>query len=743
MRPQPGISLILLTALMLLVRSLPGVTPESDCDEFPACWASFSPEPLTVILPEAVSVSNPPFLHWQHLPGATLYSITVLGEEFEWTHRTTWNFAMPAEGLAPGQYSLTIEALDSEGDVLSSPATSAFSIDREPDGLNVDLNALALRPGAAVGWSPQQIEAIAGAQGAMLPTREQLLEAARKQAFQGAQSPTEPERYPDGVWDYSVWSKNNTLASSVQDRIAEQILAWEITGEEAFASEAQRLALILADWAPTGATGVWENDHSAHAVLRSLSLAYGHLADRMTEEERAKVRLAIAARCEDMYAFLNPFVSKTSSAGAMNDPDNNHPWFCNTALGLGALALGPDDPRAEEWACFATQMYRGVFLPRGDSQGGWHEGNDYWSYMLYFVFQFTDALNVATGIDLLEHPWLRATGRFKVMAHPPVGAHVPFSNSKQHPPNGFDKVVMMRLASRFDDPVLWQYVNAIDVKLTYTRDLQYSLLWGDDDPPPPETETGLPFAVFHKDMGWVVSNSDPFDVRRQTIFAFRAGPFAGRGFGHLHADQNSFVLTAGSDKLLWDAGYYDGYLTPHNKEYSRQSAAHNTILVDGVGQLVQVAGLNAHITDFQTEGRSLSVTGDASEPLLYDGRVETFVRSIDYDEENRTLRLADTIRLKEPGVISFLLHSAHPIIYDSGVGALKIRGRDHMLEARFISDIPFTAILTDTFPVPPNRPAGKESQYPEQYHLELRTNAPVDEWKPQLEAKWWATGQKN
>ncbi|MCC5875792.1 MAG: DUF4962 domain-containing protein, partial [Candidatus Sumerlaeia bacterium] len=542
--------------------------------------------------------------------------------------------------------------------------------------------------------------------------------------------------FPDGVFQYSYWSRNNTLAFQIDDYTARQLIAWSLTGEDQFAENAIEMLLIVADWDPVGATGVWENDHSAHSIMRALSLGYQILGERIEEADRGKIRTAIADRAVDLYTFLNPFVTKNTAAGPMNDPDNNHAWFCATALTYGALALAGEDPRAEKWAAYSAQLYRGMFLPRGDAKGGWHEGNDYWSYMLFFVFQFADSMNFATGVDFFEHSWLKHTGSFKVHVHPPVGAYVPFGNCKHYAPVAFDKVVMMRLASWLNDPLLWRYVQDVDTPITHTRDMYFTLLWGSDDIPTDLPDADFPFAVHYKDMDWIVSNTDPFHVENQAIFAFRSGPFLGRGFGHIHADQNHFVLAVGGDKLLWDAGYYDGYLTPHNRDFQRLSDAHNTILVDGVGQLVQIAGLDAEIVHFESTDSSLRVVGDASTPILYDGRVEKFLRTIDYDHGNASLQVEDDIVLVEPGEISFLLHSAHPMSYDAGEKRITVTGDSYRLVGHFESEIPFTVTIRDTFPVEPNRPKGREHLWPNQYHMEIRTTEAAGEWQPRFKATW-------
>lgn len=702
----------------------------------PEHWERFDPEPLHIISPEQPAISNPPFMHWQELPNAESYRIDLVGGEGSHEWSSPWNFFTPAHAIPNGVYTLKVSALDGAGNVLGVSDAYEFLLDRDPDGMDADFSSLNLVPGAPIAYTEEMIRDIRNATGLKAPHRDHLVALAREPREGALENPVEPERYPEGVFVHAYWSRNNSLAFQMEDYIARQLLAWSLTGETVFAENAREMILLITEWDPVGATGVWENDHSAHSMMRSLALGYNLLGEELAGEDRDRVREAIIVRAEDLYRFLNPFVTKLTSAGPMNDPDNNHAWFCTTALALGALAIVGEEPRAEKWVSYSGQLYRGMFLPRGDAKGGWHEGNDYWSYMLFFVFQFADAIHLATGIDFYQHSWLRNTGEFKVYVHPPVGAYVPFGNCKHYAPTAFDKMVMMRLASWFDDPLLWRYVHDIDAEITHTRDRYFSLMWGTDQMPEDFPPTDFPFAIKYEDMGWIVSNTDPFNVESQSIFAFRAGPFLGRGFGHIHADQNHFVLAVGGDKLLWDAGYYDGYLTPHNRDFARLSDAHNTILVDGVGQLVQIAGLDAEITRFVATDSSLTVTGDASTPLLYDGRVERFIRTVDYDQAGARLHVEDDIELVDEGEISFLLHSAHPFVYHADGHRIKVLGDSYILEGTFHSDEPFTVTIRDHFPVEPNRPRGREHLWPEQYHLEIRTSNAVKTWQPRFEATW-------
>ena len=700
----------------------------------PKPWKEFNPAELTIIYPEESALSNPPFIHWQGVNGALRYRVRLIGQGVTETWETPYNFYLPAKPLAQGNYRVEIEVLDKDEKPSASRAGKDFRIDKPGTPDTPAMNDISFEQGKSILLSPDWIARMKSAAGDSASYRDQIIEAARKPDPVLAKPILEPKRYNNLVWDFSTWHTNNQYCFAIENGILANTMAYALTGESTFRDAARSLMLAIADWPADGATGAWENDHSAQALLHALAIGYNTFQKELDPKEKAKIAEAIRARCADMYALLCPFVMKETSSGPMNDPDNNHPWFCASALGLGGLALMGEDPRASEWVSYTTQLFWGLFLPKGDRTGGWHEGIDYWSYALFFVFQYADALKTASGVSLYRHPWLTNTAFFKIYVHPPVGAYVPFGDCKHHRPSSFDKVIMMRMASEYGDPLAWKYVDAVKESIKESRYLFYAALWSDRSMAQGRALQEIPAAKQFEDIGWVVSNSDLFNTDTQVLFAFRSGRFFGRSFGHSHADLNSFIFTAGGEKLLWDAGYYDSYLSKHHRNYSRLSDAHNTLLIDGVGQVVHIRGLNGKITRFENDGKSLLVQGDASEPLIYGGRHVRFIRTITYKDQ-KELVVSDDIMARELSQISFLLHSAYPILYNPSDRSIRIRGNRYELTGQFDTAEPVEAILRTKFSVEPDRPSAvlkENNQWPDEYHLELKTVNKIETWTPAL-----------
>ena len=709
----------------------PAVTPEP--------WESFSPPPMTMIPPAPQALTNPPLLHWSPQPRAAAYRVEMSGRDWRVEATARGNFFMPDERVPTGTFRAVVTPLAADG----APAGPAATLDHHVPETAWDAPPPRLAPPASVAFgqllaTTDELAAIRAATGGRAALRDALLAAA------GETDPLldhpgplrEPARYPGGVWDFDLWHRGNSYCFAIENTILACSLSWLLTGNAAHRDRARDLMLQVAPWDPVGATGVWENDHSAQALLHALALGFDAQRGHLSPDDADTIARAIATRAADIHGLLNPFLAKNLSCGPMNNPDNNHPWFVASAMGIAGLALADRHPGAHGWADWALHLYWGNFLPRGSRTGAWHEGVDYWSYTLFFVFHLADALRNAGGADLYAHPWLRATGAFKAACHPPVGAWVPFGDCKHRPPGAFDRIIMTRLASGCGDAVADRYARAVDAPVDTARYLFHAVLWeggaageGADAPVPETTATH-----HYDDIGWVVDTAHADDAENQQLFAFRCGPAC----PHAHADQNSLVLCAGGDRLLWDAGYYDSYLSPHHRDYSRLSVAHNTILADGEGQLPAVRGVDGRITRFEpaADGRPLVVEGDCGNPLVYGGRLTRFVRRAEY-RRGASLVVADDIAAAPARRLSFLLHSAFPIAWDAAESTLTIRGARWMLTARLVSEHPVEAVVSTHFPVDPgvvSHVLDDDTAYPPQGHLELRTAHPVETWRPRLEA---------
>ena len=105
---------------------------------------------------------------------------------------------------------------------------------------------------------------------------------------------------------------------------------------------------------------------------------------------------------------------------------------------------------------------------------------------------------------------------------------------------------------------------------------------GKQRPRQAELPADAPKAVWFKDTGEMIANSDLKDYKHNISLSFRSSPF-GSG-SHTHSNQNAFNLHYGGKAIYHAVGHYMNFSDPHNLLSYRHTRAHNTLLIDGIGQ---------------------------------------------------------------------------------------------------------------------------------------------------------------
>jgi len=276
---------------------------------------------------------------------------------------------------------------------------------------------------------------------------------------------------------------------------------------------------------------------------------------------------------------------------------------------------------------------------------------------------------------------------------------------------------------------------------------------------PPQLPTALDGARHFADIGWVAMHSALGDPKEDVWTLFKSSRFG--AFSHSHADQNTFQLNAYGRALLIDSGYYPWYGSPHDELWTRQTRAHNGILVNGRGQPPFDWAADGSIERFERHGPLTIVRGQAAraynrpqsagvlrlwaqhlkEPVPpLDPKVETFERTLAFtaSRERPFLLVYDHLRVSALATFDWLLHALNRMETDARAGSVLVRDGDARLAVRLISTAPYEFSQRTGFPVPPELPANtayltaekeRQARFPDQWHLAARTQAPASEIK--------------
>ena len=418
-------------------------------------------------------------------------------------------------------------------------------------------------------------------------------------------------------------------------------LAYILTGEKQLGLEAKRRILHFFSWDPNGPTGLWGYDEPAMWMMMRGTRAYDWTYDLFTPEERAQVEPVMKARAKQFYIHL------LQKRKFHTDPYESHAGRMPGFLGEAAISFAHEWPEAREWMEYATLLYYTSYPAWGGDDGGWQEGPGYWSAYMSFAMNYVVALRNATGVDLMTKPFFRNTPYYALYTATPYHEHRPYGDGAYSSPQGLGSIVYAFCGALQDLILKWYWQEtgghgargllamvtaAAQVQAKNPQELPHSRLF---------ESVGL--SAFHTAFG---------DKQNDITLLFRSSPFG--SVSHGHADQNAFVIEAFGKALAPVTGYYPWYGSPHHSNWTRDTKAVNSILVNGQGQVKRKSWANGEITAFHSDDAYDYVEGEAAP--AYGDRLKRFRRHIVHARPGIFVIYDDLIANK-PATFQWLLHA--------------------------------------------------------------------------------------
>lgn len=579
----------------------------------------------------------------------------------------------------------------------------------------------------------------------------------------------EPAGYSGGTFSAAEWRRIFTPGKVGSAHVARTALAYRLTGEEKYLDAARRWLLTLASWNPRGITshGVQQadgskgNDEASMPILDRMALGWDWVGDKLSEEDRQKILASMTERGNQVLALLQ-------QQDFLTHPFSNHEGRVLAFLGNAGLAFLGDIPDAERWLDYVLRCYLTSYPGWGGDEGGWAQGMSYWSGYVYYHTSFADALRGATGVNLFRRPFYRNTGYMAVYFQPPYASRGAFGDGAERGPSEGQRVLLERFAEVLDDPVLRWQAQSIPPEAgasTTTRWREWAMEdvgavlsarsgRGTREVRPPKDLDG---SRHFSDIGWVAMHSALGDPEDDVWALFKSSRFG--SFSHSHADQNTFQLNAYGRPLLIDSGYYPWMGSAHDQLWTRQTQAHNGILVNGRGQPPGTWAANGNIEQYERHGVVTVVRGQAATAYnlpLSEGvkrlwlktlnhrpippmspKVDTFERTLAFvgSKARPALIVHDYLRTAEPTTFDWLLHALNQMETDSRTGTIFVRDGGARLVVRVLSDRGLSISQTDRFTVAPeiqgsscaDNPKDCAARYAKQWHLSARTKAPSEQ----------------
>ena len=485
------------------------------------------------------------------------------------------------------------------------------------------------------------------------------------------------------------------------DAMEDCALAYLLSGDRAYASEAHRRLRHFLAWDPEGTTSVFYNDEPAMWIMMRGIRAYDWISDTLTAEQRAELEPVFRLRAAQFYKLLQkiPFQSR---------PFNSHAGRIIGFLGEASMEFIHDWPEAHDWLAYIVNIYRGVYPAWGGAGGGWQEGPGYWSAYMSFGLHFAYALNKQTGVDLLELPFFHATPYYAIYTAPPYAQTTPFGDGSHGPAHKGMGHVMYSFSTLLRDGYARWYSEAMgnnggsQILGIVLRDPTVKAL-------PP---SGLPPARLFAENGLVAMHSALGDTN-DVYLVFRSSPYG--SVSHGHADQNAFVIQGFGQPLAITSGYYPWWESPHHARWAWDTRSVNSITLDGgLGQTRRSPYARGRILGFASAGRFDYACGDATEaygaepsanPRPQENlapKITRFHRHILHIRPG-VFVLMDDLKADQPHRYEWLLHSMEQMEIAAADRVIRIARGDARLHVRLLAPDRLDFSQTDQSDPPPER----------------------------------------
>ncbi|MDH3252695.1 MAG: heparinase II/III-family protein, partial [Ignavibacteria bacterium] len=443
-------------------------------------------------------------------------------------------------------------------------------------------------------------------------------------------------------------------------------------------------------------------DTQCGEILFLLCLGYDWLHDLLSQDERHAAR-------EWLYHVAD--VCWSHLGYERHDYAQAHFLGCGLGLLAFSFLFRTQHPRSEEWMAYCRSALHHVLTMLPDD-GFFPHGINLWVYEYGFLLRWIELFRVCDNVDLWQsNPHWEKASRFRGAATSHDGMYGMTFGDPQYRIGG-DSWCHYLISSRtgsgearhLGDRLSGLPHDGIDYRHVPPRRRVYEFLYYPPNVRPQQPSTSVRF--FH-DGGQVFLHGP---AGHDTLFTFRSGPPLGhqryrmgeRGaYGHGDPANGGFLLYRGGDCLVSGPG----------PTYRRDTSLHNTITVDGRGQIgdstvwlpdfipPEMIPPSAHM---RTDGERVLVSAEFGAAYLRDLGVISCRRVLCVDP-SRYVAGVDRIVLDRERSIEWNLHTWGTL---SGVGTHTVEicagGNIATLHLFPAGEISYSTGLTEMVPAYPH-----------------------------------------
>lgn len=387
------------------------------------------------------------------------------------------------------------------------------------------------------------------------------------------------------------------------------IRAYLLTKDKKYAAEAVKRVSEMADWDNNASVA---GDFNAATLLSLCSLAYDSFYHILTEEEKTFLRRQIVEKGRKAYNLYNNYLE--------NYIADNHVWQMTFRIfTMAAFSIYGEEPEAATWTDYCYNLWVARF-PGLNTDGGWHNGDSYFMVNARTLIEIPYFYSRLSGYDFFSDPWYKGNIMYTMYEQPPFSKSGGNGSSHQKvlQPSAVRIGYLDALARMTGNSYATDFVRrTLAEKPDYLRkafgaksgDLAWFRLLCDKPLPTGPGLDSLPNGYVFPETGLASFMTDWNDYKDNAMLTFRSSPYGSTS--HALANQNAFNTFYGGKPLFYSSGHHIQFTDAHTMYSHRSSRAHNTILVDGMGQKIGTEGYG-WIPRYYTGKEINYVLGDAS-----------------------------------------------------------------------------------------------------------------------------------
>lgn len=529
-------------------------------------------------------------------------------------------------------------------------------------------------------------------------------------------------------------------AASLKVHIRSLYDAYHLTLKYTYLEGMHRLLKLLIASPVSDRLLLYTDNFTSSDIAVCYAMLYDQLQDRMSPDERLAT--------EDVMMRVLRKYYKDQCGASENHIFDNHFWQQNMRILFQCAFLLYDHPQYAGEVLPILEYYYELWTARAPASGFnrdgmWHNGTYYLTANITTLYYMPMLYSYVARKDFLQHPWFHCAGQALAYTCPPHSRNSGFgdgSESHAEPPRIYAAFADF-LARELGDPYAGWYASECGDMVGKDLELRLYRMCATRS-----YDTSLPAnarkMLWYRDAGEVVMHSNLTDTDKDVNLSFRSSTF-GSG-SHTTSCQNAFNLLYKGRDVYRSSGYYQDFDDAHNLMSYRHSRAHNTLLVNGIGQPYSTRGYGnvmralegAHIT-YCLGDASKAYNGISDDPMwlkAFDAAGIEQTPENGFGETPLTKYRRHVWMLHPEGIVLVYdeLEAAEPVTYDwllHSPSQLHIN-RDMLTVNHADKAAGFTAVtqlfcndnvqlsVTDRFLVPPA--IADAATYPNQWHVTAR-----------------------